>query len=109
MFSNSLRTALLAAAVAALAGCGVGDKISADAPPTTPPPVNVTIGGTISGLSGSVTLQDNGADDLVLSASGSFVFARSVSSGTNYSVSVSTQPGSQTCTVSNGAGTAAAS
>src|SRR6478609_2762001 len=109
--ATTLRASLLVAALSSLGGCGGGDASAGDPPASTPPPpppatVTVTVGGTISGLSGSVTLQDNGADNLVLNASGSFVFATSVNSGANYSVSVATQPANQTCTVTNGSGTA---
>ena len=34
-----------------------------------------SVGGTVSGLSGTVVLQDNGGDDLSVSASGAFTFA----------------------------------
>ena len=64
-----------------------------------------TVGGTVSGLSGTVVLEDNGADDLSLSASGSFTFATPVASGTAYNVTVKTSPASQNCTVTNGTGT----
>ena len=64
-----------------------------------------TIGGTVSGLSGTVVLQDNGADDLSVSANGSFTFATPLASGAPYSVTVKTNPSGQTCTVSNGTGT----
>ena len=63
-----------------------------------------TIGGTVSGLSGTFTLQNNGADSLVLSADGAFVFATPVASSSTYNVTVSTQPVGQTCTVSSGSG-----
>lgn len=66
------------------------------------------IGGTLSGLNGTVVLQDNGGDNLSLSANGDFTFASSVPSGSAYAVSVVTQPTAQTCAVTNGAGTAAA-
>ena len=64
-----------------------------------------TIGGTVSGLSGTVVLQDNSADDLSVSANGTFTFATSVVSGASYSVTVKTNPAGQACTVSNGSGT----
>ena len=64
-----------------------------------------TVGGTVSGLSGSVVLQDNGGDSLSVSASGSFTFATALADGSAYSVSVATYPAGQTCTVSDGAGT----
>jgi galactose binding lectin-like protein len=70
-----------------------------------------TIGGTVSGLSGSgLVLQDNGGDDLAVSASGSFVFATPVASGLTYTVSVKADPTApaQTCHVSGGSGTVGA-
>jgi hypothetical protein len=66
------------------------------------------LGGTLSGLNGTVVLQDNGGDNLSLSANGDFTFASSVPSGSAYAVNVVTQPTAQTCAVTNGAGTAAA-
>ena len=62
------------------------------------------VGGTVSGLSGSLVLRNNGGDDLGLSASGAFRFSTAVAYGKTYSVTVLTQPLGQTCTVSNGAG-----
>jgi len=58
------------------------------------------IGGTVSGLVGTgLVLQNNGGDDLVVNANGSFRFAQPVASGAAYAVTVRTQPGAQTCTV----------
>ncbi len=68
-------------------------------------PTAYTVGGTISGLSGTVVLQDNGSADLTATADGSFTFATAIADGAGYSVTVSTQPSGQTCTVVNGAGT----
>jgi hypothetical protein len=72
---------------------------------STATPTTYTVGGTISGLSGTVVLQDNGSDDLHATTDGSFAFATRVADGAGYSVTVSTQPSGQTCTVANGAGT----
>jgi len=63
-----------------------------------------TIGGTVSGLVGSVSLQNNSTDTLTLTANGNFTFATALNSGSSYGVSVLTQPASQTCSVSNGSG-----
>ncbi len=63
------------------------------------------IGGTVSGLSGTVVLQDNGGDDLSVSASGAFTFGTGLTSGSAYSVTVKTNPAGQTCSVANGSGT----
>ena len=64
-----------------------------------------SVGGTVSGLTGSVVLQDNGADDLTVTANGPFTFATRRPFGTSYAVTVKTNPTGQTCTVANGTGT----
>ncbi len=67
-----------------------------------------TIGGTISGLAGTVRLRNNGGNDLVLTANGTFAFSAPVLSGQMYAVTVAANPVSpisQTCMVTNGAGT----
>jgi hypothetical protein len=70
-------------------------------------PNTFTVGGTISGLRGTVVLQDNGGDNLTLSANGGFTFAGALANTSPYTVTVLTQPARQTCTVANGAGTVA--
>jgi large repetitive protein len=70
--------------------------------------VGFSVGGGVSGLAGSgLALQNNGADTLTIAADGAFTFPSSLNSGTPFNVTVATQPinPSQTCTVSNGAGT----
>ncbi len=64
-----------------------------------------TIGGTISGLSGTVILQNNGGNSFSTAANGPFTFTASVAPGAAYSVSVQTQPAGQTCSITNGSGT----
>ena len=64
-----------------------------------------SVGGSVSGLSGTVVLQDNGGDNLSLTANGSFTFATQLVSGAAYAVTVKTNPSGQTCTVSSGSGT----
>ena len=64
-----------------------------------------TVGGTLSGISGTAVLQDNGGDDLSLSADGPFTFGTPLADGSTYAVSVLAQPQGQTCTVANGNGT----
>ena len=85
-------------------GCGGGGGGS-----TPPPPTTYTIGGVVSGLTGTgLVLQDNGGDNLSVSANGAFTFSNTVASGATYSVSVSTPPTGQSCTVPNGRGPARA-
>jgi hypothetical protein len=71
----------------------------------TPPPPIYSVGGTVSGLSGTAVLQDNGGDNLTVTANGSFTFATVLATGAAYNVTVQTNPTGQTCTVANGTGT----
>ena len=64
-----------------------------------------TVGGTVSGLSGTVVLQDNGGDNLSVAANGPFTFATALAGGRRLRVTVKTNPSGQTCTVSGGSGT----
>ena len=64
-----------------------------------------SVGGSISGLSGTVVLRDNGGDDLTVSANGPFAFATKLASGAAYAVTVKTNPSGQSCSVANGSGT----
>lgn len=65
-----------------------------------------TIGGTATGLTGTVVLQNNGGDNVSLTADGSFTFATKIAKDAAYAVTVLTPPIGQVCTVSSGAGTA---
>ena len=81
---------LMLAAVFSLAGCH-GDTITE------------TVGGTVIGLqSGNTfTLLDNGGDTLTIKQNGSFTFPTALDEGTEYIVTVGTQPDGETCTVEN--------
>jgi hypothetical protein len=65
-----------------------------------------TIGGTLSGLASGaqVTLDNNGADPLTLTANGGFTFATPVAYGSAYDVTVGTQPSPQQCAITNATG-----
>jgi hypothetical protein len=88
-----------------LASCGGGGNGGGGAAPL------YAIGGTVTGLQqGSVVvLQNNGGDDVTVSANGPFAFPTSLADGAAYSISVRSQPvgPAQTCTVSNGGGAVA--
>jgi N-acetylneuraminic acid mutarotase len=71
-------------------------------------PSTYTIGGAVSGLTATVTLQDNAADNLAITANGSFVFSTPLASGADYAVTVLTQPAGQSCAVSGGTGSVTA-
>lgn len=66
-------------------------------------PATHTVGGTVSGLTGSVTLQNNGGDDIIKTTNDGFTFTAQAE-GADYAVTVSSQPTGQTCTVTNGSG-----
>jgi len=69
----------------------------------------LSIGGNVVGLLGTgLVLQNNGGDDLAVATSNPFTFKTAVAIGSTYLVTVRTQPTSptQTCTVTNGTGTA---
>ena len=86
-----------------LTGCGGGSSEVSSASTPTPTPITVTytIGGTVSGLNGSLTIKNNAADELVINSSGQFTFATHVVQGGQYNVTITTQPSTQTCTLSN--------
>jgi hypothetical protein len=86
---------------------GGGDGGSGGGGDTPPPPPKFTIGGTVTGLQGSLVLRNNGGDDLTVSADGSFTLATSIETGGPYLVTIQTQPGAQECVLANGSGTVA--
>jgi hypothetical protein len=68
-----------------------------------------TIGGAVSGLAGTIVLQNNSADNLTLSANGNFSFPTLLADGSAYRVTIATQPAGQLCSVASGTGSIASS
>jgi hypothetical protein len=94
---------ILALLCIALAACGGGNGGGAPAPV-----VSYTVGGVVTGLSGSgLILQNNGGDNVAVSSSGAYTFANALRNGAAYSVTVASQPAApaQNCVVTNGSGT----
>jgi 6-phosphogluconolactonase (cycloisomerase 2 family) len=85
-----------------LAACGGGK----DGDP--PAPSTYSVGGTVSGLNGSLTLANNGGDTRTVSANGAFTFATALAGGANYAVTVASQPDNQECALTSATGTIAA-
>ena len=83
-----------------LGGCGGGGSGADQAPPVQ----TFTVGGTVEGLSGTIVLQDNGADSLSIAENGAFTFPAAIAAGGRYTVTVLAQPAGQTCTVGSGEG-----
>ena len=67
-----------------------------------------TVGGVVSGLSGTVVFQNNGKDDLTVGTTGPFTgpftFSTPLEAGSTYTVTVKTQPAGQTCSIVKGTG-----
>jgi predicted transcriptional regulator len=66
-----------------------------------------TVGGTISGLTGTAVLENNAGNDLSTSTNGAFTFSTALAQGSAYNVTVKTNPAGQTCSVTNPSGTIA--
>ncbi len=66
--------------------------------------VQAVISGNVNGLTGSLTLQNNAADDLVLASNGGFRFTSALDNLSPYAITVLNQPTSQYCTVINANG-----
>jgi uncharacterized delta-60 repeat protein len=72
------------------------------------PPATFTIGGSVSGLTGSgLVLQDRASGQSVNASGASFALPAAVDDGSNYDIAVTAQPIDpiQSCTVANGRGT----
>ena len=93
-FSHSVSILALSALVAA---CGGGDGDGA----------TYTVGGTISGLTGTVVLQ-SGIKFVSFTTNGPHTLTNPIPDGTAYALSVKTQPAGQICSVTNGSGTVSA-
>jgi hypothetical protein len=92
----SATRSLVAASLLALAACGGG---SSDQP--------LTLSGTISGLTASgLALSSNGVNLEISAGATSFTFGAVLTDNLGYEVTVPIQPAGQTCTVTNGTGTA---
>jgi len=66
---------------------------------------NPTLSVTVTGLSGSMQLQDDQGDTLTFSSSSTQTFTKSYTSGSKYTVYVTSQPTSQACTPTYSTGT----
>jgi len=63
--------------------------------------VTYTIGGTASGLEGTVELHNSSETITVLNDDTDFIFTTEYTDGTDYNVSIVSQPSNQNCTLSN--------
>ncbi len=64
-----------------------------------------TIGGTVSGLNGTLILQNDNGDDVTVTTNSSFTFATSIADGSEYTVTILSKQAQQICDVFNHQGT----
>jgi hypothetical protein len=107
--TQTKRAVLMATLIAGLAACGESEKVTPRPPPA--PAVQLTVGGTVSGLAGGeVVLQLNDGEELTVNTDGKFKFPKALTKGAAYAVTVKTSPAlpvKQTCTVGQGSGSIA--
>jgi hypothetical protein len=97
---NVLMGPILSVVLIGIASCGGGGGGDGSTAAVT-----YTVGGTISGATGTVVLKLNGGSDISMAAPGNFTFP-GLATGATYNVQVVAP--NQRCTVTNGAGTVAA-
>ena len=105
MNARNWRDLAVTLACVSLAACN-GSNSSGSSSGNTPP-TPYTVGGAVTGLAGSgLVLQDSAGDTVAVSADGSFTFTRQLAGGSNFYISVVSQPTNpaQTCQVSGGSG-----
>ncbi len=109
--ANGNVTSVLVSCVAVAVDGGTDTGTTVDSGTMEAAAGTVFIGGTVTGLSGTLVLDDNGGNPLTINSNGSFTFSQTVATGSPYAVTVGTQPASpvQVCTVTMGSGTAPAS
>lgn len=99
------RSLFLLVLILLITGCSAASVSLPQPQPVNPDSQSYSIGGTITGLSGTVVLQNNAGDNLTLTADGSFTFSTLIAEGSTYTVTVLTNPSIQTCTASSNTGT----
>jgi len=105
--SRAIAAGGLVLLLTALTACGGGGTGSSGG--TTPSTATFTIRGSIVGLTGTLTLRHNSADDLLVDKDGPFTFTGSLPAGSPYTVTVVNQPQGERCSVAHGSGTTGSS
>ncbi|CDZ79306.1 hypothetical protein BN59_03624 [Legionella massiliensis] len=67
-------------------------------------PAEVSLGGTITGLAGNLTLLLNGKESFISNTDGSYSFTSKLPVGSTYQVSIASQPDHQFCTLKTPSG-----
>jgi len=100
----TIASTLLLAALTACGGGGGGSSSTSGSSSQPVTPATYSVGGTVTGLQSGeqITIENNAANPTVISANAAFTFSAPISSGGTYAISISQQPVTQTCTVTNG-------
>jgi hypothetical protein len=100
---NILKGLIVSAVLVGIASCGGSSGYGSGGGGTSM--YTYTVGGTITGASGTVTLKLNGGSDMQITGPSAqpFTFAGMIANGSTYNVQV--VAANQRCTVANGAGT----
>jgi hypothetical protein len=108
---NSAKTFVVAVLLLSVAACGGGSSGDGGGGGGGGGPTTYTVGGTVSGLSGTGLKIRNNTTDLDVTGNGGFMFPAGLASAATYDVTVVAQPGTptQVCTVANGSGTVGSS
>jgi len=90
--------------VLAFTGCG-GGSMSSPSTTTTTTNTTYTVSAVVAGLNSgqTVVLQDNGTDTTSITSDGNATVATSLASGSPYTVTISSQPSGENCTLGNNA------
>jgi sugar lactone lactonase YvrE len=94
--------------ILSLPGCGGSGSAPTPPPVTTPPPaVTHHIGGSVTGLGAgaSAVLSAGAGNTATVSANGVYTFSTVLNEGASYTVTLSQQPATQQCTLTNASGT----
>ena len=103
--TTNLGTAILTFSSNSLLNLSGGSVLSGLVTKIDNPSNNYTVGGTVSGLSGTLVLSNTTNDDsLNLTGDGNFAFPTGIVSGGAYDVTVQIQPAGQICSAVDGSG-----
>jgi 6-phosphogluconolactonase len=105
-FASAARATLIVFSLLALAACGGGGNGTGAG--GNPPASTISVEGFVSGLAGSgLMLSNNGSDNLAVGTNGGFIFAKPLSNGDPYNVTIASQPNNpvQSCSILDGSGT----
>jgi hypothetical protein len=86
-------------------GTLTGDVADVEVNCSTDPGVDTfSVGGSVSGLAGTLVLSNLDSETLTITSDGDFAFATAWTDGSSYAVAIVSQPANQSCSLANGSG-----